>query len=218
MSVHETHGVIADMTRPLSSPSTDAPAAAGTAVRRLGEALLWANADGVDDEALLTVAADVDAIVARLGVDPVARAPGPWAHGSRGMAEPVTSPVNAIAPPLPLVGDDDGVHGRTVLSILHQGRAGYAHGGVTAMLLDHTLGVAAWWGGSTGMTRSIEVEYLRPVPLGVEIEVWGRLASSEGRVGTAEGGIRQAGVDLVRASGAFIEPRAGRPGAFDAEG
>lgn len=113
---------------------------------------------------------------------------------------------NAVAPPMVVERHDDGsTSARVVLGNQYEGPPAMVHGGVSALLLDHLMGVTASSMQKLTMTGTLTLRYARPLPLG---EVWlsGRIASDVGRkvVVTAEIG----GVDgvAVEAEGLFIVP------------
>jgi uncharacterized protein (TIGR00369 family) len=86
-----------------------------------------------------------------------------------------------------------------------QGPPGYVHGGVIATLLDEAMSKANRQYGVLAMTRQMEVEYLKPVPLNSPIEITARRRSAEGRKHHCEAEI--AGPDgtiLARGRGLFI--------------
>ena len=64
----------------------------------------------------------------------------------------------------------------------HSGAPNYAHGGVTMAVLDEAM---AWaiiaMKERFGLTRKAEVEFIRPVPIGVAHEVQAWVESFEGR-------------------------------------
>lgn len=73
----------------------------------------------------------------------------------------------------------------------HQSYPGIAHGGISATILDEVIGraIMAHYGQETfGVTMDLQVKYKKPVPLGVEIKVVGRITSDRGRrfAGTGE--------------------------------
>lgn len=126
--------------------------------------------------------------------------------------DPVTGPENAIAPPLPLVGMPDGsIEGRATLGLPYQGPPGCVHGGISALLLDHTLGVANHWAGDSGMTGTLTLRYHRPTPLFVELTVRARQVSVDGRKITTTGEILADGEICVSADGLFINRPLDRP-------
>ncbi len=135
-----------------------------------------------------------------------------WAGEGVTRHDPVTGPENAIALPLHLVGHADGsVSAPAVLGLPYQGPPGCVHGGVSALLLDHTLGVANAWAGASGMTGTLTLRYHRPVPLFEEVTVSGRQSGVDGRKISTMGTISRNGEVLVSAEGLFIDKHLPRP-------
>ena len=87
----------------------------------------------------------------------------------------------------------------------YQGPPGHAHGGIIATILDEAMGKVNKLSNVVALTRSMNVEYLRPVPLGKELTVTGRAQSVAGRqyVNIAEITGEQ-GEILARSTGTFI--------------
>jgi len=81
-----------------------------------------------------------------------------------------------------------------------EGPPGYSHGGIIATLLDEAMSKANRVYGVTAMTRKMEIEYLRPVPLLEDITITGRRISAQGRKNNCEAEIRDAS-DNVLAQG-----------------
>ncbi|OEV04701.1 thioesterase [Streptomyces oceani] len=126
--------------------------------------------------------------------------------------DPVTGPENALAPPLRLTGRADGsVEGTVTLGIAYQGPPGCVHGGVSALLLDHTFGVANHWAGLSGMTAELTLRYRRPSPLFEPLTITGRQISVDGAKIRTVGGIAAGGRDCVTAEGLFIAKHLPRP-------
>ncbi len=76
-----------------------------------------------------------------------------------------------------------------------QGPPGHAHGGAVAAILDEAMGAAVWLGGHQSVAANLNVDFVSPIPLGVEVEVeaWvtevdGRKSSGKGRMVLAAGG------------------------------
>lgn len=63
----------------------------------------------------------------------------------------------------------------------HQGYDGALHGGVVAALLDETMGWAIFHQGIWGVTARLEVTFRKPVPVGEELRVVGRVQRDRGR-------------------------------------
>jgi acyl-coenzyme A thioesterase PaaI-like protein len=74
---------------------------------------------------------------------------------------------------LELHSTERGVRGTATAPPSWTGSAGAAHGGWTAAVLDEALGHAVLSRGYTAVTQTITVDYLRPVPVGVCIDVEG---------------------------------------------
>jgi acyl-coenzyme A thioesterase PaaI-like protein len=87
----------------------------------------------------------------------------------------------------------------------HSGAPGIAHGGAVATVADDVLGFLLYVAEAPGVTRRLEVDYLRPVLTGVAYRIRGRLERREGRklFVTCEG--RDAADELTfRARGLFV--------------
>jgi uncharacterized protein (TIGR00369 family) len=86
-----------------------------------------------------------------------------------------------------------------------EGPPGHAHGGIIATLLDEAMSKANRARGITAMTRQIEVEYLRPVPLKQPLTLTARRSSHQGRRNFCEAEIQDAsGAVLARSKALFI--------------
>ena len=87
-----------------------------------------------------------------------------------------------------------------------EGGPGLAHGGAIAAFFDDLIGFVSMAHHRPAVTAKLEVNYLRPIPLGVTIrgEAW--LAGIDGRKLYPEAaGFAPDGTVLVEASGLFIE-------------
>ncbi|MFZ2178100.1 MAG: PaaI family thioesterase [Rhodococcus sp. (in: high G+C Gram-positive bacteria)] len=207
-SANSTSGTV------LTSPRKGAPVdRAADAARRVVDALLRtdrtnANLDRVAEE-LNSIADHLEehapAVAERL-IDM-------WNGEGVTRHDPVTGPENALAPPLVLEGRDDGsVQGTVTLTMPYQGPPGHVHGGVSALLLDHVLGVANAWGGQSGMTAQLCTRYHCPTPLFEPLTVTGKLMTVDGRKITTVGDIRTADGELcVSVEGLFIDKTVPRP-------
>ncbi|MGC8549289.1 MAG: PaaI family thioesterase [Acidobacteriaceae bacterium] len=103
---------------------------------------------------------------------------------------------------------------RVKLAERFQGPPGHAHGGIIATLLDEAMSKANRAREVVAMTRSLEVEYLRPVPVGIRLELKSRHVRAEGRKHFCEAELsNDAGEVLARGRALFI---AIDPGKFDA--
>lgn len=197
--------------RPVLSaePTATGIDAATAAARRVIESLLHAGSSAAD---LSGVADRLNAIADELSgqAPPVAdRIADMWSGEGVTRHDPVTGPENAIAPPMPIRGLPDGsVEATVTLHLPYQGPPGLVHGGVSALLLDHTLGTANFWAGASGRTGELTLRYHRPTPLFEQLTVRGRQTAVSGRKIQAEGEIIAAdGEVCVSARGLFITPR-----------
>jgi uncharacterized protein (TIGR00369 family) len=85
------------------------------------------------------------------------------------------------------------------------GPPGHAHGGIIATLLDEAMSKANRARSVTAMTRHIEVDYLRPVPLSAELTLTARHVSASGRRHHCEAQIADAaGQVLATAKAVFV--------------
>lgn len=213
----EVHG---DRDRPRvvsAQPRPDGIDAATRAMRRAAEALLRAGpgAEGLDG-----ITAELDDIADRLErCAPTLRQRmvDMWQGEGTTRHDPVTGPENVIAPPLTLSAHRDGwVDGTVVLGLLQQGPPGFVHGGISALLLDHTLGVANFWAGTSGMTAQLNVRYHRPTPLHEPLVVRARQVGTDGRKIHTEGLIADAdGTTCVSAQALFVTRQPPRPRAVE---
>jgi acyl-CoA thioesterase FadM len=121
---------------------------------------------------------------------------------------PVCGPGSALAPPLHIEPVDGGVVGSCTLGLAFEGPPRYAHGGVSAMLLDQLLGYAVSAAGHPGMTVDLVNRYRAPVPLQTRLHLAAQVVEVTGRTLTAHGRIALAqapGTALVEATGVFVE-------------
>ena len=195
----------------------DTQASRREAITELGDALrvLVENATTTEAPAgdLHRAAAEIREVAALLGV----RARGaalPSADDLLGgvrMYNPVTGPGSALAPPLHIEEMAGVAIGRCTLGRAFEGPPRYAHGGVSALLMDQMLGQAAVASGHPGMTVRLDTTYRAPVPLLTPLRLTARVDDVDGRRVTVSGSITTAadpGTILVSAVGTFVALRA----------
>lgn len=211
----------------MTTPQVGSPEAARIAARRqaiveLGaavRALTHAVVDTeVDDAALARAAALATQATAVLTTvtrplhqySPVeSPRPGP----GRRVFSPIVGFGNPVSPPVTVVASDpEGLRvvAAGTLHRVHEGPPTYGHGGMSAMLLDQILGQAVMLTGQIGLTRSLEVRYRRPVPLGVPLVLTASVTSRDETRIEASGRIATEAapeVALVEAVGTFVQPR-----------
>lgn len=183
-----TYAPIADATRRLADLSIRtrvSPEDAASAREHLEAAI-----------ALLDKDADAEPYGVRYSSSGVTRA---WGNAVVGVRNP-------IAPPLTLIGDEDGVFAEFELSAAYEGPPNLVHGGVSAMILDQLLGEAAAAAGKPGMTGTLTVRYRRATPLGA-LRGEARVDRVDGIKTYAVGHIADAEGVCVEAEGVFILPR-----------
>ena len=170
------------------------------AVRRLIQAGIRT---GEDEETIREAQTAIEAVVQKLEGTVDEGLPRHAVNGRPVVwGNPVTGFRNAIAPPLIMHEDPDGLWwSEFELGEAYQGPPGWVHGGVLALVLDQLLGEAA----SDGLTKplftgTITLRYLRGTPLGrlraeaaiertdgIKTFVSGHLSDTEGKTVEAEG-------------------------------
>jgi acyl-coenzyme A thioesterase PaaI-like protein len=68
-----------------------------------------------------------------------------------------------------VAGEGLSVDGRFCVTDHHQGAPGLAHGGLVATAMDEVLGALGWLLRTPMVTGRLQVEYLKPVPVGTEL-------------------------------------------------
>ena len=199
----------------MRGPGADDPALDDRrhAIRELGDALRdlvqQAAATEVPAEELRRVAALVREATAPLAASSRGRTEMPSAddllRGFR-LYNPVTGVGSALAPPLHIEIVDGGVVGTCELGLAYEGPPMFAHGGVSAMLLDQMLGYAAGVAGRPGLTVSLVTRYRRPVPLETPLRLAAKATEFTDKGAVAEGAIATAEdpeTTLVEATATF---------------
>jgi acyl-coenzyme A thioesterase PaaI-like protein len=185
--------------------------AAAGAVRRLTDSLLRLGDSTPYDldtlaKQLHALADDVD----RQRPDEADRMREMWS--ARPRHDPATGTHNPLAPPLVMRGLADGsVEGEVTLSIAYQGQPGMAHGGMSALMVDHALGFANGWAGLGGMTARLTLNYRRPTPLFVPLTLRAKQTAVEGRKIWCEASLSAHGEVCVEAEALFIAGHLPRP-------
>lgn len=97
------------------------------------------------------------------------------------------------------------------LSQRYQGPPGHAHGGIIATILDEAMGKVNKFRKVVALTKKMEVEYLKPVPLGKPLKVIGHEQQVIGRqhINVAEI-YNDKGEVLARSTGTFVAVDVGR--------
>ena len=101
--------------------------------------------------------------------------------------------------------DEGKARGKFVLGSRYGGGAGFAHGGIIALLLDEAMGKISKLTEELAVTAELSVEYRMPVPLTEEILVEGWQESEKGRNRFRIGEIKDAAGNLLaRGRGRFV--------------
>ncbi|MGK5552165.1 PaaI family thioesterase [Actinomadura kijaniata] len=192
--------------RTLADDQIAALAGLAARVRALTDAVVHTR---VPADEIAAVSAEVAALTDRLSAVR-GEAPPIGSHDGTGraLASPVSGPLNPIAPPVdiePLPGG--GARAAFTLGGVYEGPPAFVHGGVSAMILDQLLGVAAAANGTPGMTATLDLRYRRPTPYGVPLTAEARVARVEGRKTWVDASITAPdGRTTVEATAMFVMP------------
>ena len=104
-----------------------------------------------------------------------------------------------------LLVDERKTRGKFVLGSRYGGGAGFAHGGIIAVLLDEAMGKISKLTDERAVTAELSIEYKKPVTLHDEIVVEGWQEGETGRNRFRVGEIRDAAGNLLaRGRGRFV--------------
>ncbi|WP_037363543.1 PaaI family thioesterase [Nakamurella lactea] len=191
------------VTAPIRDGGADLVAAA---TRRLIDAVVRTGSRM--DEGVGVLTDQLNAVTAAIEASaptPQQRMDDIWTSNGYRRHDPCSGTENPIAPPLTLHREPDGsLRGTLTLGLPYQGPPGLVHGGISALLLDHALGLANARAGTPAVTAELTMRYLRPVPLYTEVTVTARRTSVDGRKIRAEGAVSVGGEPCVAASGLWI--------------
>ena len=103
---------------------------------------------------------------------------------------------------------EDGARVTGCIPVNFEGFDGVAHGGAVAAVLDDAM----WWSiyhatGADTMTAELTARYRKPVPVGSELTVHGRLDETRGRLYRTSAYICDGDEELARAQGTFLVPK-----------
>ena len=174
-------------------------------VRRLVQASLRT---GANDEAVREAQVAIEAVAEKLECTVDKRTPRLAVDGRPVVwGNPATGWRNAIAPPLVIHEESDGLWwSEFELGETYQGPPGWVHGGVLALVLDQLLGEAA----SDGLTKpmftgTITLRYLRGTPLG-RLRAEAAIERTDGSKTFVSGHMSDADGKTVEAEGIWIKP------------
>lgn len=197
--------------------STSRLAERRAAMTELGDALRELAANAIGTEVAVDVIRDVAEQARALAVTLAERQrrigePSPIDDlpGGRRFFNPVVGVANPVAPPMRVEYVDGAAIGRCTLDRRYEGPPTYAHGGISALLLDQVMGHAVAAAGHPGVTGRLEVRYRATVPLGEPLRVEARLVDVLGVRAAVRGSISletAPDVALVEAEGRFVALR-----------
>lgn len=98
----------------------------------------------------------------------------------------------------------DGVEGTVRLGPVFEGGPGLAHGGILALMFDHSMGAAVFLAGFAAMTRTLDIAYRAPTPLEAELTVRAWVERVEGRRVHVHGEIAHGETITATASAVFV--------------
>jgi uncharacterized protein (TIGR00369 family) len=94
------------------------------------------------------------------------------------------------------------VQTKTILLPPYQGYASIVHGGIVSTLLDEAMAYAALYSSDPGhvATAWMEVRFSKPVPIGKELTLIGRITQKKRNILETEGEIRSIDGDVLASS------------------
>ena len=149
------------------------------AVRRLADVAVETDVEPDEVEA---VTRELDALTARLGArldtrgysGLVGPAPDSSIPESPMPLNPIIGACSPVRPDVRMWFEDGEVHGTATMSKRFVGPPGFAHGGISAMLVDQLTAVSPGAMGVRGITKTLHVRFRRPLPLDEPLELVGR--------------------------------------------
>lgn len=189
------------------TPPTSTYELLAISVRRLIDATIRTE---LNPTAIADTAAQIDAITSRLSVEQI-----PGSFGERTSTDgqspasgnAVIGVRNPLAPPLVIHEGNGTVWSELILGAAYEGPAGYAHGGVCAMVLDHVLGATAHKPGRPAYTGTLTLRYHRGTLLRKPLRAEAWVDRVEGAKTFAAGQLSDSDGVTVSAEGVFIHPR-----------
>jgi acyl-coenzyme A thioesterase PaaI-like protein len=123
---------------------------------------------------------------------------------------PVVGPGNPVAPPMRVQVVDGAAIGTCTLGPQYEGPFTFAHGGISALLLDQIMGYATAAAGHPGVTGRLQVRYRSAVPLGQPLRLHAAVVDVLGARVAVRGSLSLAAAPddvLVQAEGSFMTLR-----------
>ncbi|WP_082962749.1 PaaI family thioesterase [Mycobacterium sp. E342] len=176
-------------------------------VRKLIDATIRTE---LEPNAIASTTAQIDAITSRLSAEQMLGSFGERTSTdgqSLASGNAVIGVRNPLAPPLVIRDGNGSVWSELVLGAAYEGPAGYVHGGVCAMVLDHVLGATAHKPGRPAYTGTLTLRYHRGTPLRKPLRAEAWVDRVEGVKTFAAGQLSDSDGVTVSAEGVFIHPR-----------
>lgn len=140
------------------------------------------------------IAAEVERLAAELNEHPATKEAWGFAESANAGdvgaffdRSPLIGLSNPLSPPLALWSEGGAIVGTGVFGPAYEGPPGCVHGGFVAAAFDEALGMAQTLTEQPGMTGTLEVRYVAPTPLGVELRFEARVDRTDGRKTFASG-------------------------------
>jgi acyl-coenzyme A thioesterase PaaI-like protein len=190
--------------------ATEERAHLAAAIRELIDVTM--SVEDVDDETILDVAQQVEALTARLGRSRDT-GPGyvPRDHGDYLPRSPIVGEASPLSPRLDWeINDEDGkivVTAHGTFGAAYEGPPTFVHGGWIACTFDEMLGIANIASGCPGMTARLTVNYRHPTPLFTQLKVRAWVDRLEGRRILSHAEIWNGDTLTAEADGIFVQPR-----------
>jgi uncharacterized protein (TIGR00369 family) len=100
---------------------------------------------------------------------------------------------------------DGTLHAQHAFDDRHAGAPGIAHGGAIATVVDDVFGYAGYLIGQPAVTRSLTIDYLRPVRIGAPCQITARIERREDRkLFLSSKGVDTSGTTLFTAKALFL--------------
>jgi acyl-coenzyme A thioesterase PaaI-like protein len=203
--MHEAHADV-----PAPDEQFRARRLAAAQLRRVIDALATRDAPA---EALTGLASELAALAGQLEGRP--ERAGILAHvGAGGMARfvdvarelnPISGGGSALALPLDMWRDHERAWGRVRFAAAYEGPPGHAHGGFVAAVFDQFLGFAQCIAGGSGVTGKLELRYVKPTPLHVELRLEAVLKERVGRLTYVSGKMWAGDTVTAKAQAMFVD-------------
>lgn len=117
---------------------------------------------------------------------------------------PTSGVVNPIAPPMSPEIVDNRIVATVTFNDAYQGPPSVVHGGFVAAVLDEALGRTRHLTEHNVVTGSLQVKYLRPTPVNVELVTEAWIADVQERKMISRGVLRHGDIVTAEAEGIFV--------------